>query len=81
MRREILIAIIGASFLLSGCHAEIVPSKPPLVKVQQIKLSNAAQILQHVLWRVSFRSLEFRPTSLNIRRHLHKLSFPHEPLS
>ena len=44
MRREILIAILGASFLLSGCHEEIVPPKPPLVKVQQVKLSNAAQI-------------------------------------
>lgn len=36
-------AIIVASFLLVGCDKEVTPPKPPLVKIQKIALSNAAQ--------------------------------------
>lgn len=43
MRGKFLAAICAASFLLVGCGKEIQTPKPPLVKVQQVNLSNAAQ--------------------------------------
>ena len=44
MKRKFLSGVLAASFLLAGCGKdEVTPPKPPLVKVQQINLSNAAQ--------------------------------------
>ncbi len=43
MNKKFLAAIIVANFFVVGCDKEITPPKPPLVKVQQIKLSNSAQ--------------------------------------
>ncbi len=44
MKKKFWAGILAASFLLSGCKEEIAIQKPPLVKVQQIKFSNAAQV-------------------------------------
>lgn len=43
LKKKFLSAIVAASLLLVGCKEEVATLKPPLVKVQQIKLSNAAQ--------------------------------------
>ncbi|MBR4904262.1 MAG: efflux RND transporter periplasmic adaptor subunit, partial [Selenomonadaceae bacterium] len=43
LKKKFLAGIIAAGFLLGGCNEELVPPKLPLVKVQQIKFSNAAQ--------------------------------------
>ncbi len=43
MKKEFLSAIVAASLLLSGCNEEVAVQKPPLVKVKQIELSDAAQ--------------------------------------
>ena len=43
LNKKFLAAIIVANFFVVGCDKEITPPKPPLVKVQQIKLSNSAQ--------------------------------------
>lgn len=43
MKKKLLIGVISISFLLTGCDKEVQTPKPPLVKVQQIKLSNTAQ--------------------------------------
>lgn len=43
LKKKFLTGIIAASFLLSGCNEEVAVQKPPLVKVQKINLSNAAQ--------------------------------------
>lgn len=42
MRNVFVTGIIAASFFVAGCHEVVVPLKPPVVKVQQIKLSEAA---------------------------------------
>ncbi len=42
MNIKLFTGILGASLLLVGCGEEIQPPKPPVVKVQQVKLSNAA---------------------------------------
>ena len=36
-------SVLAVSFLLIGCEKEVQTPKPPLVKVQQVNLSNAAQ--------------------------------------
>ena len=43
LKKKFLSAIVAASLLLSGCKEEVAVQKSPLVKVQQIKFSNAAQ--------------------------------------
>lgn len=43
MRKKLLAAICAVGLLMTGCGKEVTPPKPPLVKVQQISLSNAAQ--------------------------------------
>ena len=44
MKKKILSGVLVASFFIAGCGDEQIQSpKPPLVKVQQINLSNAAQ--------------------------------------
>ncbi|MBO4779626.1 MAG: efflux RND transporter periplasmic adaptor subunit [Selenomonadaceae bacterium] len=43
MKKKFLTAILAANFLLIGCSEETQTLKPPLVKVQQVSLSNAAQ--------------------------------------
>lgn len=43
MKKKFLAGILALSFLLGGCNEEVAVQKPPLVKVQQVKLSNAAQ--------------------------------------
>ena len=44
MKKKLLVGLLATSFLLSGCgDKETIPPKPPLVKVQRVSLSNAAQ--------------------------------------
>lgn len=43
MQKKFLAVILAASFLLVGCGEEVATPKPPLVKVQKIALSDAAQ--------------------------------------
>ena len=43
MKKKFLAGILALSFLLGGCNKEVAVQKPPLVKVHQIKFSNAAQ--------------------------------------
>ena len=43
MREKFFVGICAAIFLLAGCSKEIQTPKPPVVKVQQVSLSDAAQ--------------------------------------
>ena len=43
LKKKFLAGIFAAIFLLGGCKEEVAIQKPPLVKVQQIKFSDAAQ--------------------------------------
>ena len=43
MKKKFPAMIIAASFLLAGCNEEVAVQKPPLVKVQRVKLSDSAQ--------------------------------------
>ena len=44
LKKKLLVGLLATSFLLSGCgDKETIPPKPPLVKVQRVSLSNAAQ--------------------------------------
>ena len=43
MKKKFLAGIIAVNFLLAGCDEEVVVPKSPLVKVQKITLTNAAQ--------------------------------------
>ncbi|MBR2518210.1 MAG: efflux RND transporter periplasmic adaptor subunit [Selenomonadaceae bacterium] len=42
MRNFFVTGIITASFFVTGCNEVVVPMKPPVVKVQQVKLSDTA---------------------------------------
>lgn len=42
MREKFLTVLLAACMMLSGCSEQIETPKPPVVKVQQVKLSNAA---------------------------------------
>lgn len=42
--KKFVSAIVAATFLVAGCSEEVKITKPPLVKVQQIKNSDAAQV-------------------------------------
>lgn len=43
MRKKFLAGILAASLLIAGCDEEVAVQKPPLVKVQKVAFSNAAQ--------------------------------------
>ena len=43
LKKKFLMAVIATSFLFGGCKEEVPPPKPPVVKIQQVNLSNAAQ--------------------------------------
>ncbi|MBR4382337.1 MAG: efflux RND transporter periplasmic adaptor subunit [Selenomonadaceae bacterium] len=42
MRNFFVAGIIATNFFVAGCHEVVVPSKPPVVKVRQVKLSDTA---------------------------------------
>ena len=43
MKGKFLTGLLAVNFLLAGCGEEVQTPKPPLVKVQQVTLTNAAQ--------------------------------------